>query len=675
MASTTNTVKAFVYNSWVGGQATDKKTGIANSFADSQSLDFRTSPSQMSVLPDTRRADNGVVTDLVQDEIMIADGTIYAVGSSGNIYRVSPAGAWSLFGNIGSVGTFGINWREDQDAIYIPGTDYVSQISTVSTNPTLQVGFYGSSQSTFDGTATTGFNTNSNQNTGGATTAILTTFNETDTTQLRYFQTDITPIVQIGVNIVVKGTGDWTLVVHDGLNNLLGSSTITNTNLVNSQFNEFTFSTPIQINAPASNTAAGTSSNVQTYHWHLTSTVADGTISSTSTNNLSAADMNLYANRLINTKNGIHAQVTFQQFECITNGRYLSVWEPLGDPAPSNTEWQRQGLVFPTGYEGCGETVFNEYLVVATGLTTTGTNTAQQGILFYWDGLSSTYNYFTPIPEGIPESIHTYENAIYYQAGGNWYTITSVAATPQKIRRLPGTEDLFTESNVQTHINPNMGTVRYGVHLLGWPSTTMNANVPYGVYTWGQADTTQPYSFGYSYLISTDSQFYTPTNNLTIGMVKNFGNVLHISWQDSGVYGVDIVDASSPPTPFASWESLIEDFGIPTKQKLASYVEAHWENIQDGVSIVLKYSINRGPWVYLSGDTSKAAGGFSNANLWQPDAAPNYGRFDIGTSSIEERFYEVQVGVDIYCDSTVTEPPVIVGVSLIFDTLGNELLI
>jgi hypothetical protein len=211
-----------------------------------------------------------------------------------------------------------------------------------------------------------------------------------------------------------------------------------------------------------------------------------------------------------------------------------------------------------------------------------------------------------------------------------------------------------------------MGTVRYGVHLLGWPSTTKNTNIPYGVYSWGRTDTSQPYSFGYSYLLSTGSQYYSNTNNLTIGMVKNFGNILHVSWKDTNTYGVDIVDASSDPTPYATWESLIEDVKIVTKQKLASYVESHWLEIQDGVEIVLKYSINRGDWVYSER--------FSNGNLWQPDESPGYAKFDIGDGDIEERFYEVQVGVDIYCDNTVTEPPVIVGVSLIYDNLGSEVL-
>jgi hypothetical protein len=653
--------KVFVYNSWVGGQATDKKTGQSNSFADSQSLDFRKSPSQVSVLPGTRRSDNGVVTDLIQNEVMTQDGTIYSIGSNGNVYRCNPAGVYSLFGNIGSVGTFGLNYRQDQDAIYIPGSTSVSSITTISTTPTLNPGFYGESQSTYNNTAQAGFNVNSNQSGGTQTTAISTSYFENTTTQERFFQTDIQPISKIGVNITSKGTGDWTLVVHDGLNNQLGISTVVSASLVSGQINYFSFSTPIQANVGPN--------SAQTYHFHLTSTVADGAISSSILNDLSTCDMELWANRLVAAKNGIHSQVTFQQFECILNGRYLSVWENLGESSPSNSSWQRQKLSFPPGYEGYGETVFNEYLAVSAGLVTTGDNTAQEGIIFYWDGLSDTYNYFTRIPEGIPQSIHEFENAIYYEAGGNWYVISSVSATPQKVRRLPGSENVYTGSNTRTIANPNMATVRYGVHLFGWPSTTGNTTIPYGVYSWGKADYLQPNSFGYSYILSTGSQFKTDTNNLTIGMVKNFGNILHISWYDSNTYGIDIVDSSSKPASFAKLEELIEDNRIVTKQKQSSYVDAKWLDIQDGVSIVLKYSINRGDWV-LSDP-------FSNANPWavDDDASENYARFDIGTSDIESRYYELQIGVDIYCDSTVTNTPTIVGLSAPFDSLDSEALI
>lgn len=650
--------KAYVYKSWVGGEAVDKKAGQANAFAESQSLDFRKSPSQMSVLPGTREEDTGIVIDLVQNEVMINTGEIFSVGSKGNIYQRTTAGVMSLIGNIGSDGTFGITYRADQDAIYLAGTNAVALLNTVSTTPAINPNFYNKSQSTYDNTADAGFNVNSDQGNGTATIAVGTTLSEAN---LRYFQTDIQPVSQILVNVNSKGTGDWTMTVHDGLNNVLGTSTVTNANLTSSAWNTFDF-TPMELNVGPN--------NAQTYHWHLVSTVGDGTIFGTATNDFTTADMQLYANRLVETRNGLHPMENFQQFVCIGNGRYLSVWEPLGTAQPSNDEWLRQKLTFPPGYEVCGLTVFNEYLAIATERVATDNDTPQDGIIFYWDGLANTYNYFTKIPEGSPEGIHEYENALHYVASANWYVITSVAAMPEKIRRLPGSENIYTGSNIPTRVYPYTGTVRHGIHLLGWPSVTDNEAIPYGVYSWGRVDYSQPNSFGYSYPLSTGSQFKTVSNNLTIGMVKNFGNLLRISWRDdttgSETYGMDVVDAASIPAAYATWESLIEDCEIPTKQHQGLYMEAHWLTIQDGVQIQMKYSINRGNWRYSPL--------YSNSNLWSVDNVPGYARFDMGTADEEERFYEIQIGIDIYCDETVTEPPIIVGASMIVDGLEEEVL-
>lgn len=648
--------QAWVNQRFEGGQATDKKVGQKNAFAGSQSLDFRKSPSQISSLPRTRQEDGGVVTDLVQNEVMTQSGRMYAIGSSGRVYTRNTSGVWSVFGTV-STGTFGINYRQDQDAIYIAGTTTVSSITTISSAPALNNDFYGQSQSTYNNTTNAGFNVNSNQTGGTKTTAIATTYVEGNSLQVRYWQTDINPVVKIGIFIPRKGTGNWTMVVHDGLNNNLGTVTITNANLTANQWNYFTF-TPINVNVGPN--------NAQTYHFHATSTVADGTVQSTTDNDLSTADMQLWANRLISTVNGLHPMETFQQFLVIGNGRYLSTYEPLGEAQPSNSSWQRQKLTFPPEYEVCGLTVFNEYLVIACErISTSSSNSPQEGIIFYWDGLSDTYNYFTKIPEGSPQAISEYENVVWYVAGGNWYAITSVAATPVKIRRLPGSENVYEGTNVITKVYPYMSAVRHGVHLLGWPSTTSNTTIPYGIYSYGRTDSTLPNSFGYSYLLSTGTQYNTG-GNLTVGMVKNFGNVMHVSWRDGNTYGVDVVDGSSTPAAYASWQSLIFDDKMVTRDKLASYIETNWLTIQDGVSIVLSYSINRGDWVYSPS--------YSNSNLWVVDGVTNYARFDIGTSTQEERFNEIQVGIDIYCDSTVTLPPIISSVALIYDDLKKEAL-
>ena len=105
-----------VFNRFEGGWGTSKKIGIKHSASYTQAVDFRKDPSQLTVLPGTAREDAGVVKDLVQNEVMTADGKIYAIGNNGYIYRRTTAGVWSLFATQ-SAGTFGMDYRNDTDSI------------------------------------------------------------------------------------------------------------------------------------------------------------------------------------------------------------------------------------------------------------------------------------------------------------------------------------------------------------------------------------------------------------------------------------------------------------------------------------------------------------------------------------------------------------------------------
>lgn len=660
--------KPLILSNFSGGWATDKKVGIEHSFAYSQSVDFRKSPSQITPLSRTAREDNGVVRDLVQNSAMVSNGSIYSIGSSGQFYKRTTAGLWSSVGSL-PAGAFGLLYRQDQDAIYIAHTTTVSQYNPISTTPILNPNFYNISKSTFNNTVNATFNVNADQSGSGQTTAILTSYIEGDTTQLRYFQSDIEPLNKLSINISNKGTGNWTLTLHDGLNTNLGAVTVSNATL-NNGWNDFVFATPVRLSV-----GSLTSSNAQTYHFHVTSTVADGSVTSSTLNDLSTCDMQLWADRLVSPTNGMHPMMTFQQFVCIGNEHYLSVWEPLGEPQPSNSAWQRHKLNFPPGYEVCGLAVFNEYLAIACERASTGTNTPQDGIIFFWDGLSSTYNYFTLVPEGSPYAIHQNKNILYYFAGGAWYVMTSVTSNPEKIRTMPFGENAYNNNNDSTVIYPYAATVRNGVQLMAWPSVTTNTNIQYGVYSWGQVDKNLPNSFGYSYLLSTGSQTYSAQNNLSIGMIQNFGDNLLISWRDdlNGGYGVDVVNSNSKPAAFSSIESLIYDGGYVGKEKEDDYLESTWLPLPNGVSIVLKYSINRGGWIYSSGATSNAAGGFTNSNTWlDGDGYARLDTFDTGSNA--GRFNELQLGLDIYCDDTVTETPIITSVSTVIDTLADEVL-
>lgn len=665
--------KPFTQKIFVGGEATDKKVGVKYAFGSSQSIDFRSSPSQFTLLGRPTQQDNGVVKDLIQNEIMTNDGDIYSLGNSGYIYRRDTNGSWGAFGNIsgfGNVGNgaFGMVYRQDQNSIYLASDNNVSSITNVNTSPTLNAGYYGISQSTYNNNDNTpGINVSADQSTGTKTSSvpIMAALNS----NVRYFQTDIEPLNKIAVQIASKGTGDWTLVVKDGLENTLATTTVVSANLVNGQWNDFVFPTQVRVTvAPAA----------QTYHWQLTSTVNDGTIYSTNSNDISSANMQLWADRLVITNNGIHPIAQIQQFVVIGNGRYLSVWEPLGDPNPSNAEWLRHYLQFPPEWEVCGIAQMNEYIAIACEKVSTDPDqNPQDGIIFWWDGIQKAasnvnigaYNYFTPIPEGSPQGIHSYKNVVYYEAGGAWYAMSSIDSQPQKIRTLPFGENSYGNNNNRTKVYPYAATTRNGIQLMAWPSITTNANIPYAVYSWGQTDTTLPNSFGKSYMLSTGSERYSVSNNLTIGMVQSFGDTLHISWRDDSMsvskYGLDVVNASSPLPLYAKWESLIFDNGYVGKYKEAEYMDATWLPLPDGVEIVLKYSIDRGDWVYSER--------FSNTNIWM-DGSDGYASFSIGQASEQARFHEIQIGIDVYCEDGVFETPTITSATLIYDDLGTEAL-
>lgn len=654
--------RPIINNQFDGGWSIGKKYGLKNSFNYSRSLNFRVDPSQLTLLGQPAREDNNTVIDLVQNEVMTDSGDIYALGDKGYVYKRTSNGTWSGVGRIDD-GAYGISYRRDQDSIYFASSTSVSLYNPLSGSPALSPGFYGASISEYNNSDQAGFNVSAFQNSGTLSTTIATSVSESETAR-RYFQTDIEPLRSVSVQVRAKGTGDWTAVLHDGLNNQLATATVTNSNLSNGQWAEFVFSDQVRVNvAPAA----------QTYHVHITSTVADGSVYSTSPNDLSSCNFQLSADRLVDSQNGMHPMVNFLNYVLIGNERYLSAWEPLGDPTPSNTEWQRHKLQFPSGWQVCGIDTTNEYAVIACEKISTGDNTPQEGILFFWDGVQQAnsteygqYNYFVRIPEGAPYGLHTYKNVIYYEAGGAWYALSSIDSQPHKIRTLPNGESSYAQDNNKTSIYPYGATTRNGIQLMAWPSYTTNTELEYGVYSWGQVDVNFPNSFAYSYPLSTGSRFKNNTNNLTIGMVKNFGDTLHISWRDddNGGYGVDVVNSESDVASFASWESIVYDMGYPGKLKEGDYMNATWLPLPDGVEIQFKYSINRGDWIYSER--------FSNTNTWLN--GDGYMNFSIGQSTEQGRFYEFQMGFDVYSAEGVTESPTITSVTLIYDDMSKERL-
>lgn len=517
---------------------------------------------------------------------------------------------------------------------------------------------YGVSYSTSNNTSTVGFNVNAYQIGSAQSYTPPVAVMEGNTTS-RFFQSDIEPLNKISIYVISKGTGDWTLTLHDGLNNVLGTSTVTNANLSNGVFNDFVFSSQVRIYV---------SPNARTYHLHVTSTVADGSLSCSAANDLSSCDLQVWADRLVQTTNNYHQIVRFQQFECIANGNYLSAWEPLDLENPSNAEWQRHRLAFPQEYDMIGIAPTNEFLVMALARTSTDpSSTPQSGILAFWSGTSPTYDFIVPIPEGSPQGLHTYKNNAYYYANGDWWAISSPVTEPVKLRSMPGSSTEYSGANTPVTVSPYAATVRRGIHLFAWPSAVSNTSINFGVYSWGQTDKNWPEAFGYNYIPSTGSQNYSPSNNLQLGGVWNYGDLLLMSWRDdlNGGYGVDAITNASKPATTAVWQSLVIDNNFPNKKQQALYVDAYYL-LPVGSTITLAYKLDReANW--------HSSDAFSTTNLW--DGQDGYARLNIGdTADPTQRCREVQMQITITSDSTVTTPPVVYSASVVFDDLKQEAL-
>lgn len=678
-------------NSFIGGQATDFKYGIANSFYAVQALDFRQKPSQMSGLPGARQL--ATTTDLITAFVQDPNGVRYGVGNTGSLYRISTSNVLSKFGQLSSNGAAGITYQQQADQLYIPGQQAVSLYGQVQGSPQLRLDNFGPSASVanaviyiFD-TLTLSYDGNIDSNTNLTTQRNnLNTLTQTGITPSNYaslvtniltntyvvpsgisevigqycpFIPDIEPFYSVAIYVTTIGTGNWTLTMHDSLNNNLGAVTISHANMV-AGWNNFLFTAPgvrAIINPIANGTGEG-------YHFHLTSSVTNDSaaVATIAPDDLTGCNFVLFAYRLVQTENGWHPTAIFNQYLCIGNGPYLSTYNFANDSNPNNTQWVRHQLQLDFGYEVCGLSVNNQMLVIAAEKRSNNTSRSfQDGILYFWDGINSTFNSKIDIPNGAPYSIFSYNNVTYFYCAGSLYAYGG-GQQIIKVRYIAYQNTDYLGVTDNTIVNPNMMDIRYNLLLLGYPSTTTNVNTNYGIYSWGSVELSFPNSFGYSYALSNGFQNTSPTTNLQIGAIKNFVDTLYISWQYTDAnsvthYGVDVVDNTSAPAPNFSWQSLIWDGGARYKTKKGLRYKISFEALPAGVTLTANYIRDRGAVVNadpVSGAVYTATTGDTN----------------IVVELNNMRFHELQWGFTGTCSGSA--PPVITGVTMEIDPLTDE---
>lgn len=609
-----------------GGMSSDEAIGTPASFSYSRGLDHRRNPSQLTVLPGPRQLGKGVIEDLILNMVQVQSGARYAYGDQGNIYKVDNSNNVTFFGKLPS-GSDGCLYRSDNDAMYFATQTDLRRAYPMSGTPVLDV-IYGPSRS---------IDTNAYRTGGTLTTGYVVPLG-IDENQACYFQPDIEPFYSIKANVVKVGTGNLVLTLHDGLNNQLAQATVASGFSLGEL--EFVFGSQIR---------GLVKPNARTYHWHITSTVADTTIAAATAasvgfNQLNTADFELWAYRFVDTVNNFHPMVQFQQFNLIGNGNYLAVWEPLSDSSPPNTEFQRHRLVFPAGFEVCGIDVTNEFTVIACAkYSTDGTKDFQEGKLFIWDGISQTYNQVIDVSGGAPEGLETKDNLPYFITNGKLCVWTGGDVVTQ-VRKISSLDNTFSNVIDNTRVYPNMLAVKDNMLHLGFPSKTSNTSIEHGVYVWGSLEKNYPDSFNYGYVPSLMQSGTDNTNtsgNLQIGCVRSFGDEMYMSYKDkNGAYALDIVDNFCTPAPVFKFRMRRFDGGQAQRDKLAVKQAILAAPLGSGVTITATSSINGA--AYKLG-LSLATG---QERLVSPVTQPN-------------NFKRIVVGFDGTCDSTITASPII----------------
>jgi hypothetical protein len=609
-----------------GGQSTDASIGTAASFSYSRALEHRRNPSQLTVLPGPRKISAGVLQDLILNVVQVNSGVRYAYGDQGYVYKIDTSNVVTSAGKL-TTGSDGCLYRSDSDAVYFATQTDVRRLYPISGTPTFDV-TYGARKSTATAALRTG---------GTLTYSVPTTLTEADYCS---FTSDIEPFYSVKVNVITKGTGDLTLTLHDGLNNVLATVTILNAALTVG-LNEFIFSSQIR---------ALVKPNARTYHFHLSSTVAGTTVATSTASNLNTADFEIWAYRLVDTINNLHPMAQFLQYTLIGNGNYLAVWEPLSDSSPSNSEFQSHRLVFPSGYEVNGIAVTDEFAVISCAkYATDGTKDYQDSKLFVWDGTAQTYNQIVNIAGGTAEGIFTHQNYPWFIVNGTlccWPGGKNVI----KVRRIANTETVYKDTVDNTHAYPNMLCVYDNLLHLGYPSTTNNTAIEHGVYAWGSTDKNYPESFNYGYVISTQTNLNT-AGTLQLGCVRSFGDEMYISWKDGTSYGLDIVDSNCDPAPVAKWRSRRFDAGAGYKDKQALRHAIYTAALPSGAAITPVYKIDdaaeqvQTEFAMTTADTEKQA-------------------------EITAQFKRIVYGFDIACTGTIT--PVIYADALKWNPLADQ---
>lgn len=649
-----------------GGMGTDNKIGIKNSFADTECMDARKSPSSLSVLPEASKLSPTDLGSLINSMEQTPDGNRWGIATDGKLYKIDNSNAITLVATLPNwtAGTFGdLAYWGNTDSLYITGTDRIYSYGPIAGTPTVTTitGTYSNFPTVAqilardrdgkwvgNGVSRWGYLT------GGAGSYNVPTSITENEANTCVFLPDQAPMIAIDVEFNAKpASGTVTLTIHNGDNKVVASSVLNASNVLVTAGSKTRFI--------FNQTKLSEYKNFGTeYHIHLSASVSGFRVNTYEANKLYGLHFYYYAALLYDSIKKYHPIINWAGAKLlIGNGQYLTDWLPSGLNTVDGSEFQRHRVIVENGMEVTSLTTNDEYIVLgAEKVGTVGSRPFQQGMLGFWDGVADAINFKVDTPMGDPKSLYTYENITYMIIDGAIYAYTG-GKVLVKVRTLNDSQSEFSGITDDTNIYNKSMAVRRGVLLMAYPSITSLKTMRYGVYSFGSVDKNYPKSFYYSYAIpEAESKYNSDDYTYEIGGIWNYGDNLYYSYKitdvsaGTSIYNLANINNSSVPAKKFKYESLAYDGGMPWKPKMALRIGASFDPLPKGTNIKMKSRINGGNWVV---DTKTLNEGDTEVYL-----------------EINKRFNEIQFGFDGENDGTNTKSPRITSVALNARDLGEE---
>lgn len=263
--------KLFLQDKFYGGIAEGSKVGYEGAFQNGIGIDYQTDPDTFTALPRLIKDSGNNVTDLVKWILSYGDVN-YMYGDSGKIYKRASDGTYSNPKTVSS--SVGQGMEIFNDELWYASQEGIGKTSGLAGgSPTFTDDYFVTPQYESPDVASI---------TATNSYTLTNALNEGSTHKYSFTPT-VNNVTGVALTIAGQGTGNWVIELHDSSNNVLAKVTIPTASISS------TVPQVSRIDFGYISVTAG-----QTYHIHVYSSVADGSVRTNTASDLSTAEIAIF---------------------------------------------------------------------------------------------------------------------------------------------------------------------------------------------------------------------------------------------------------------------------------------------------------------------------------------------------------------------------------------------